>query len=159
MSFLSTLCRNWLLLVSTSCSFGVCSTDLHHLGPLGRRGKDYRECATAVVSMRVCCGSLESRALHGLTASLPVLGLTGLTFQVRELLQCMTPVHLGPMSRRGSVLLPNRNTDDKALIAVHERKGLFMWTFFLQIDDVSVDLCYSWCTLKRYWVHFDSCLT
>lgn len=78
------------------------------------------------LQLGVCYGSLESRALRGITASLPVFGLTDLTSKVRELLQCMTPVYLGPMSRKGSVLLPSRNTDDKALIAVHEWKGLFM---------------------------------
>lgn len=46
----STPCRNWLLLVSTSCSSGVGKIYLYHLGPLGRRGETCREHATAVTS-------------------------------------------------------------------------------------------------------------
>lgn len=46
----STPCRSWLLLVSTSCSCGVGSSYLYHLGPLGRRGEACREHATAVTS-------------------------------------------------------------------------------------------------------------
>lgn len=104
-----------------------CSVGLDHLEPLGRRGEAYRERAAAVGRLGACCGSLESRALLGTTASLPVFVLTDPNFQVRELPQSVTLLHVGPMSKRESVIRPSRNTEDtEVLMAVDESKGLLM---------------------------------
>lgn len=92
------------------------------------RGETYREHATAASTQGACCGSLESRAPLGITACLLIFHLTDLTFQGRELPQSTAPLYLGPVSKRGNVVRSCRNTEDKVLMAVDERKRLLMLT-------------------------------
>ena len=101
--------------MSTSCSSGIGNTYLYHLGPLGRRGETCRQHATAVTSQ-------GASWLLGITL-VSHLDLTDLAFQGRELVQCTTLLYVGSVGWRGNVILPSRNTEDTALVAVNE-KGL-----------------------------------